>query len=75
MEFTVKVATPLESVPVPRVAFPSRKVTVPVAAEGEVVAVKVTFEPAAGVVFEAVSAVEELWAVTVTLKLLSTKLA
>jgi hypothetical protein len=36
------VAFPLLSVPVPRVVVPSLKVTVPVAAEGDTVAVKVT---------------------------------
>ncbi len=49
---------------------PSRKVTVPVAAEGDVVAVKVTLAPVAGDVFEAVSdvvvAVPPWVAVTVT---------
>ena len=54
---TVKVATPLDSVPVPRLVVPSRKVTVPVAAEGDVVAVKVMFAPAVGAVFEAESVV------------------
>jgi len=39
------VATPLLSVPVPSVALPSLKVTVPVAVEGVTLAVKVTEEP------------------------------
>jgi hypothetical protein len=39
------VAFPLLIVPVPSVVLPSLKVTVPVAAEGETVAVKVTEEP------------------------------
>ena len=41
----VKVATPLFSVPVPRIVVPSLKVTVPVAVEGETVAVNVTAAP------------------------------
>jgi hypothetical protein len=53
MALTVNVATPLDSVPVPNVVVPSRNVTVPVAAEGEVVAVNVTLEPVAGAVLEA----------------------
>jgi hypothetical protein len=40
-----KLAPPPLSVPVPSVVLPSLKVTVPVAAEGETVAVKVTEEP------------------------------
>ena len=40
---------------------PSEKVTVPVAADGDVVAVKVTLKPAVGVVFEAVSDVVVAW--------------
>jgi hypothetical protein len=43
----LKVAIPLLRVPVPNVVLPSLKVTVPVAAEGETVAVKVTETPAA----------------------------
>ena len=39
------VALPLAIVPVPRVVVPSLNVTVPVAVEGETVAVKVTEEP------------------------------
>jgi hypothetical protein len=39
------VASPLLSVPVPRVVLPSLNVTVPVAADGVTVAVKVTGEP------------------------------
>jgi len=41
----LNVAFPLLMVPVPSVVLPSLKVTVPVAAEGETVAVKVTEEP------------------------------
>ena len=41
----LKVAIPLLRVPVPNVVLPSLKVTVPVAAEGETVAVKVTVTP------------------------------
>ena len=37
-----KVATPAERVPEPNVVVPSRNVTVPVAAEGDTVAVKIT---------------------------------
>jgi hypothetical protein len=40
-----KVATPPLSVPVPKVVAPSRNVTVPVAVEGDTVAVKVTDWP------------------------------
>ena len=40
-----KVAMPLTSVPVPSTVDPCLNVTVPVAAEGEIVAVKVTDEP------------------------------
>jgi len=41
----LKVAIPLLRVPVPNVVLPSLKVTVPVAAEGETVAVKATVTP------------------------------
>ena len=41
----LNVACPPLIVPVPRVVLPSLKVTVPVAAEGETVAVSVTDEP------------------------------
>jgi hypothetical protein len=41
----LNVALPLLTVPVPRVVLPSLKVTVPVAADGETVAVNVTEEP------------------------------
>jgi len=41
----VNVALPLLTGPVPRVVLPSLKVTVPVAADGETVAVNVTDEP------------------------------
>ena len=41
----LKVAFPLPIVPVPSVVLPSRNVTVPVAVEGETVAVNVTAEP------------------------------
>ena len=44
----LKVAFPLLTVPVPRVVLPSLKVTVPVAADGETVAVNVTDEPVGG---------------------------
>jgi hypothetical protein len=53
----VYVATPFESVPAPTVVVPSRKVTVPVAAAGDNVAVKVTLEPDTGEVAEAESEV------------------
>jgi hypothetical protein len=69
MEFTVHLATPPDSVPVPSVVVPSRNVTVPLAAEGEVVAVSVMLAPTAGEVFEAISPVVvavRLVAVTVT---------
>jgi hypothetical protein len=45
------------NVPVPSDVVPERKVTVPVAAEGETVAVSVTFAPTVGVVVDAVSVV------------------
>jgi hypothetical protein len=51
------VATPALSVPVPSEVAPDMKVTVPVAADGETVAVKVTLAPTFGVVVEAVSVV------------------
>jgi len=51
------VATPELSVPVPSEVVPSRKVTVPVAVEGETVAVNVTLAPVVTDVGEAVSAV------------------
>ena len=54
---TVYVATPLDKVPVPSVVVPSRNVTVPVAADGDVVAVRTTAEPAEGAVLDALSAV------------------
>ena len=57
MALTGKVAVPPERVPVPRVLAPSRKVTVPVAAEGVVVAVRVILAPATGLVLEAERAV------------------
>jgi hypothetical protein len=62
------VATPPESEAVPRVVLPSRNVTVPLAAVGEVVAVSVTLAPATGEVVDAVRAVVVaiVWAVTVT---------
>ena len=44
-----KVALPADSAPVPRIVAPSLKVTVPVAAEGETVAVNVTDVPRLGV--------------------------
>jgi len=51
------VALPELSVPVPIEVVPSKKVTVPVAVEGETVAVNVTLAPTAGVVVDAASAV------------------
>ena len=49
-----KVATPPLSVPVPSVVAPSRKVTVPVAPDGVIVAVNVTLCPTgAGFVLDA----------------------
>jgi hypothetical protein len=57
IELTLKVDTPFESGLVPSVVAPSMKVTVPVAAVGAKVAVNVTVEPDAGVVFDAVRAV------------------
>ena len=50
-------ATPLVSVPVPRVVVPSLNVTVPVAALLVTVAVKVIFEPGAGELLEEVKVV------------------
>ena len=47
------VAVPLDNVPVPSVADPSLKVTVPVADEGDTVAVKVTDAPKVGVALDA----------------------
>jgi len=43
------------SVPVPSEVVPEKKVTVPVAAEGETVAINVTLAPTAGVVVDAAS--------------------
>jgi hypothetical protein len=51
------VATPALKVPVPSEVVPEKKVTVPVAAEGETMAVSVTLAPTAGVVVDAASAV------------------
>jgi len=48
-----KVATPLLSVPVPRVFEPVMKLTVPVAAAGATVAVRMTLAPVVTVVAEA----------------------
>jgi hypothetical protein len=48
----VRIAVPLDKVPVPRLVLPSLNVTVPVAADGKTVAVSVTDWPgmlAAGV--------------------------
>jgi hypothetical protein len=52
-----RVALPELSVPVPSEVVPSRKVTVPVAVEGETVAVSVTLVPVATEVAEEVSVV------------------
>src|SRR5436305_1581712 len=57
-------ATPPETVPVPRVASPSLKVTVPDAVDGCKVAVRVTAEPAVDGDGEAVSVVW-VWARTI----------
>jgi hypothetical protein len=51
------VATPELNVPVPSEVVPDMKVTVPVAVEGETVAVNVTLAPTTGVVVDAASAV------------------
>ena len=53
----VSVATPELNVPVPSEVVPDMKVTVPVAVEGETVAVNVTLAPTAGVVVDTASAV------------------
>ena len=53
----MSVATPEVNVPVPSEVVPEKKVTVPVAVEGETVAVKVTLAPTAGVVVDTASAV------------------
>ena len=53
----MSVATPELRVPAPSVVAPDMKVTVPVAAEGETVAVSVTLAPTVGAVFDTVSAV------------------
>lgn len=53
----VSVALPALSVPVPSEVEPEKKVTVPVAADGATVAVKVTLAPTVGVVVDAVSVV------------------
>ena len=50
-------ATPELNVPVPSEVVPDMKVTVPVAVEGETVAVNVTLAPTTGVVVDAASAV------------------
>ena len=63
------VATPELSVPVPIEVVPSRKVTVPVAVEGETVAVSVTLAPVATDVGEAVSEVVVAVLVDVTVML------
>ena len=47
------VAVPLDNVPVPSVVDPSLKVTVPVADEGDTVAVKVTDAPGGGLASDA----------------------
>jgi hypothetical protein len=51
------VATPELNVPVPSEVVPEKKVTVPVAAAGATVAVRVMLAPTAGVVVDAASAV------------------
>ena len=59
-------ATPELSVPVPSEVVPDMKVTVPVAAVGETVAVSVTLAPTFGVVVDAVRAVVVAVVLTVT---------
>ena len=53
----MSVALPELSVPVPSEGVPEKKVTVPVAADGETVAVSVTLAPTVGVVVDAASVV------------------
>ena len=53
----VSAATPALNVPVPSEVVPDMNVTVPVAAEGETVAVNVTLAPTVGVVVDAASVV------------------
>ena len=65
----VNVATPELTVPVPIEVVPSRKVTVPVAVEGETVAVRVTLTPVATEVGEAVNEVVVAVFVEVTVML------
>ena len=48
----LRVATPLDNVPVPSVLVPFLKVTVPAAVEGVMVAVSVTLSPWNGLEFE-----------------------
>ena len=58
---------PLDRIADPRFVAPSKKLTVPLAADGEVVAVRVTLVKATGVVFDTVSPVELcVLAITVT---------
>jgi hypothetical protein len=64
-----RVALPELSVPVPSEVVPSRKVTVPVAVEGETVAVSVTLVPVATDVAEDVSVVVVAVSVVVTVML------
>jgi hypothetical protein len=52
MELTTQVAKPFEIEAVPMLAPLSRKVTVPVVAVGDIVAVRVTLVKATGVVFD-----------------------
>jgi hypothetical protein len=55
LKVVVKVAVPEASVPVPSEVVPFSNVTVPVAADGETVAVKMTLAPTAGVSVDTVS--------------------
>jgi hypothetical protein len=55
LKVVVKVAVPEVSVPVPSEVVPFSNVTVPVAADGETVAVNVTLAPTAGVSVDTVS--------------------
>jgi hypothetical protein len=64
-----RVALPELSVPVPSEVVPSRKVTVPVAVEGDTVAVSVTLAPVATDVAEDVSVVVVAVSVVVTVML------
>ena len=61
-----KLAAPPDTLAVPSVVAPSLKVTVPVAADGESVAIKVTLVPMVGDAFDvdSVTAVVNCWTVT-----------